>query len=140
MNSKIYLNRSFIRYVNDIQIDTNKTFITPSNLNLEIKFTREKGYGVFATSNFQSGDIIEKCYCIKICDLEKDIPADLKNYAFQYPPCREESAKYYVLPLGYGCVYNHSDDNNAKWVLSKYPMFFDYLAIKNINKDNYIKI
>jgi len=105
---------------------------------IEIKHTTEMGYGVYATRDFEKGELIERCYCIKICDLEKDIPADLKNYAFQYPPGQYERAQYYVLPSGYGFVYNHSDDNNAKWVLSKYPMFFDYIAIKNINKGEQI--
>ena len=101
---------------------------------IEIKHTTEMGYGVYATRDFEKGELIERCYCIKICDLEKDIPADLKNYAFQYPPGREERTKCYVLPLGYGSIYNHSNNNNANWEKAEEHMFFNFIAVKDINK------
>jgi SET domain-containing protein len=132
MNSKNYLSKTFIRYANNIQIDTNKTFIIPSNLNIEIKYTRTKGYGVFATSNFKSGDIIEKCYCVPVTKNLENVPSFLKNYVFKYVISDTEDTL--VLPLGYGSIYNHSNNNNAKWEKAEEHMFFNFIAVKDINK------
>ena len=107
---------------------------------IEVKHTEEMGFGVYATRDFEKGELIERAYCVKICDHEKDIPVDLKNYTFKYPPCAECDPEFYVLALGYGSIYNHADDNNARFYLSKYPMFFDYMATKNIKEGEEIFI
>ena len=37
-----------------------------------------------------------------------------------------------VIPLGYGCVYNHSHNNNAKWINHPKCKAFQFMAIRNI--------
>ena len=36
--------------------------------NLYVKWTDEKGYGVFTDKFIKKGEIIETCYCIKVGD------------------------------------------------------------------------
>tara|TARA_B100000575_G_C23105922_1_gene638350 strand:+ start:756 stop:1313 length:558 start_codon:yes stop_codon:yes gene_type:complete len=119
---------SFMKFQNKLN-----TFITPSTLNIEIRFTKEKGYGVFATSDFKKGDIIEKCYCIPVVEKFKDVPSFLKDYTFDYPP-KPKKAEMQVLPLGYGCIYNHSNENNANWENAKEHMYLNFIAVKDIKE------
>ena len=37
-----------------------------------------------------------------------------------------------VIPLGYGCIYNHSDNNNARWTNHPKCKAFQFVAIKDI--------
>jgi SET domain-containing protein len=94
-----------------------------------VKQSPGKGFGVFAADKIIKGELIERCYCITIGN---NIPNSLENYAFSYPPGNEEH-NFSVLPLGYGSVYNHSDENNAHWIKTPdVEMHFDFIALKNI--------
>ena len=37
-----------------------------------------------------------------------------------------------VIPLGYGCIYNHCNNNNAKWVNHPNCWAFQFIATKDI--------
>ena len=90
-----------------------------------VKQSPGKGFGVFAADKIIKGELIERCYCITIGN---NIPNSLENYAFSYPPGNEEH-NFSVLPLGYGSVYNHSDENNAHWIKTPdVEMHFDFIA------------
>lgn len=87
-----------------------------------------KGFGVFAAKNFVEGEVIERCYCIEVT---KPVKGNLINYAFNYPPGTNETKQ--VLPLGYGCIYNHSENNNAFWIKTPdHEMHFDFVAKRDI--------
>jgi len=76
---------------------------TPNNLYL--KWINESiGWGVFTNSFIKKGDIIEICYCL----LSDSTTKFLKNYLFDY-------YGYSFLPLGYGSIYNHSNEPNIYW-------------------------
>lgn len=71
--------------------------------NLYAKYIdKVKGYGVFTNNFISIGSIIETCYCLKVSGFEWD------DYSFGDPK---------VLPLGFGAIYNHSDNANAIWRL-----------------------
>lgn len=59
-----------------------------------------KGYGVFSSEFIAKGSDVEICYCIPTDKVE------WKDYAFGDPQ---------ILPLGFGAIYNHSDDFNLIW-------------------------
>lgn len=96
---------------------------------IEVKNSPGKGLGVFATKDFNKGELIERCYLISM-----DYTPKTKDYCFDYPL---ETRERYVLALGYGSIYNHNDDNNAKWK-ENIKGFFDFVAVKDIKKGDEI--
>tara|TARA_Y100000287_G_scaffold104539_1_gene83710 strand:+ start:936 stop:1340 length:405 start_codon:yes stop_codon:yes gene_type:complete len=103
--------------------------------NLYVKWTDEKGYGVFSDKPIAKGQLIERCYCIKTGSPSPDhVGKALMDYVFNYPKEAKigEGAEH-VLPLGFGCIYNHADDNNAMWYDTKdIPFHFDFIAQRDI--------
>jgi len=95
--------------------------------NLYVKWTDGKGYGVFTNKFIKRGEIIETCYCIKVGD---PISNNLHDYIFNYPKINSVE---HVLPLGFGCIYNHDNDYNAMWFDASIPYHFNFIAQKNIN-------
>lgn len=69
-----------------------------------VKKSSLHGYGVFATTDIRKGTIIEECYYI----LAKKGDHSLEDYYF------DVKGKNAIL-LGFGCIYNHSDDPNADY-------------------------
>lgn len=108
-----------------------KVYLTQKD-HIEVRLTEDKGYGVFATKDIKEGDLIEKCYCIKAADTFYEVSFSLKDYTFNYPQGNQTDETVQVLPLGYGCIYNHSDTPNAKWENAEEEMYFDFSAIKDI--------
>tara|TARA_B100001093_G_scaffold471183_1_gene493244 strand:+ start:470 stop:868 length:399 start_codon:yes stop_codon:yes gene_type:complete len=102
--------------------------------NLYVKWTEEKGYGVFSEQPIFKGQLIERCYCIKTGTPHTPGSADLMDYVFNYPKdCDINVDGQHVLPLGFGCIYNHSEDNNAMWFNTKdIPFHFDFVAQRDI--------
>lgn len=89
------------------------------------------GYGVFALKNFKQNEIIEECPFLAL----KEDPQELKNYLFF-----QKDSEINILPLGYGCLYNHSELPNATWDHDENKKLFIFKALKNINKGEEIFI
>mgnify|MGYP000020329029 FL=1 len=103
--------------------------------NLYVKWTDKKGYGVFTDTPIKKGELIERCYCIKTGSPKDHVNGTLMDYVFNYPRGTSmDNGAEHVLPLGFGCIYNHSNDNsNAMWDNTKdIPYHFDFIALKNI--------
>ena len=101
------------------------------NIDLYVKWTDEKGYGVFSHNPILKGELIERCYCIKT---GTPVSTALMDYVFNYPKGYDlGKGTQHVLPLGFGCIYNHADDNNAMWFDTKdIPFHFDFIAQRDI--------
>jgi SET domain-containing protein len=97
---------------------------------IEIKPSPGKGMGVFAIKQIKLGEIIEECHLVTLPTKRWEKSRILDNYRFCYP--QGDDWQEYVLPLGYGCIYNHSDNNNAMW--RNHPTFraFQFYAVKDI--------
>ena len=96
----------------------------------EVKESPGKGFGVFATEFIQKGEIIEECHLITL-----PIPYCHQNilddYRFNWPQGPNPIEQ--VLPLGYGCIYNHDDNNNAMWRdHPEHNRIFQYFAVRDI--------
>tara|TARA_R110000803_G_scaffold111684_1_gene180125 strand:+ start:66 stop:476 length:411 start_codon:yes stop_codon:yes gene_type:complete len=94
-----------------------------------LKDTHDKGMGVYAGENIKKGELIEQCYLITV-DTKQSELGTLYDYVFNYP--QNGKFKSLVLPLGYGCIYNHDDNHNAIWVDSKKDKHFNYIAVSDI--------
>ena len=93
-----------------------------------IKSSKYGGRGVFANSNFKTGDIIEQGYSIITGDLNCGIYTD-------YIYTRTDVSGVAFL-LGYGSLYNHSYNNNA-YIRTIDDKFIVYAKTK-INKGDEI--
>lgn len=98
----------------------NKIFVKKSNIH---------GYGVFADKNIKKNERIEECYFI-LSNCEDDVIID---YVFDL---KGRSA----LLLGYGSLYNHSEDPNTDYTLNKKRKIATFKAIRPIKKGEEILI
>jgi len=73
------------------------------------------GLGVFAAQDIPDGQIIEKCPLLRLDIDEKDVL--LANYRFWW--MEAEKRLYYVMALGYGSLYNYSNNFNAYFHCNK---------------------
>mgnify|MGYP001160042227 FL=1 len=89
------------------------------------------GMGVFCKEKIFQKEIIEICYLhdLKISLKEGHTNKLHWDYRFLFPRYEPTS---YVIPWGYGCIYNHSDTPNADW--KDYPGEFGFIffALKDI--------
>lgn len=104
---------------------------------VEVKSSPIHGMGVFAIEEIKAGELIEECHLIPIPDLRiqynKMIGNFMHEYAFRYPSTIKLKQITEVLPLGNGCIYNHSDDNNAYWTDHPDYFAFQYIALRDIS-------
>jgi len=88
------------------------------------------GLGVFAKEHISSGEIIEECPVFTL-PIEKEKNSDLLiDYRFNWP--QREDAEELVIPWGYGCIYNHSDNSNAYWISDIEEKTFLFIAKRDI--------
>ena len=86
---------------------------------------------MFATKKIFKNEIIEECHLLPL-PLKKGEPSSLfTDYRFNYPQSGE--IEELVIPFGYGCIYNHSDNNNATWRDHPEYKAFQFIAVKDIN-------
>lgn len=91
---------------------------------LYIKYINDdKGWGVFTNEKIKKGQIIEQIYSIPINIHMKDF------YDYFY----EFNGTDTLLPLGFGCIYNHSDSENIHWkIIDKKKFIIEFIAVKDI--------
>ena len=75
---------------------------------IEVKSSPIHGLGVFAKDFIKKGEVIEECPVITVTKIETTISNILIRYRFLYPV---SDPIEHCIPLGYGCIYNHSDNN-----------------------------
>ena len=96
------------------------------NLGIAVNYAGKEGRGVFATKDFSEGDTIECCPVLPIfidtedededCEITDEDDqlrfewnsTNLTNYVYDF-------SWYQVIALGYGSLYNHSDDPNVDY-------------------------
>ena len=105
---------------------------------IHIKNSPISGLGVFAKEDIKVGETIEEAPVIllseeQISDLAK---TKLLDYFFAWGEKLEQAA----IALGYGSLYNHSYEPNAKFVENFDTNTITYSAIKEIKKGEEILI
>ena len=110
------------------------------NPNIEVRLsnikTEQPEYGVFATENIKSGEILEECHWIPFHP-ESDRNSQFSSYNFRWP--KEGRAISSAIVLGYGSIFNHSVDNpNAKYSTDEKNGIYVFESIKDIKKDDEI--
>lgn len=100
------------------------------NERLEVRSTGARGRGVFARVSFEEGELIERCPVIAIPEEEVDTVGRtvLGNYFFKWGGTGDEGA----VALGFGSLYNHTNDPNAMYVRKYELAVIDFVAVKAI--------
>ena len=93
-----------------------------------IKFIdTKKGWGVFCKEKITKDEIVEQCY--GIIDNYSDA-SSLKDYSFTLNEKLAGLTNDVIYALGYGGVYNHSDEPNASWVVDGKTL--EFYALRDI--------
>ncbi len=89
-------------------------------------------WGVFAIDNINTNEILEEVPFLTL-PIKQGESSDLFiDYRFNYPAGSEWKSQ--VLPLGSGCLYNHSEDANAIWYTDTDNEIYIFKAVRNISK------
>jgi len=96
------------------------------------------GRGVFAKRNIKKGEIIEECPVIEIPehDMANLGESILVTYFFFFGKNKERLE----VALGFGSIYNHSYKPNAKYKIKPAENTIDFIALKDILKDDEITV
>lgn len=114
-------------------------FISPK---IKVEKSPIHGYGVFAKEFIPSGEILETCHfwILEEKDFQK-LDKTIQQISFAYPIFTSDS---HAIVLGWGSIYNHSDNNNAAWTTDTENQLFKFFTVKDINPGeeiltNYLK-
>ena len=96
------------------------------------------GRGVFARRPIKKGETIERCPTIELPlhDTEHVHKTDLINYIYYLGDNKNQP----VIALGYGSIYNHSEHPNAMYRDLLEHKTLDFIALRDINKDEEITV
>jgi SET domain-containing protein len=98
-----------------------KVFVHPSPIH---------GLGVFAAQDILQGEIIEKCPLLRLdIDEKNELFVD-----FRFWWTENEKRLFYVMAMGYGSFYNHSNEPNSYFFSNKETFTVDFVSTKNIKK------
>lgn len=99
-----------------------------TNSKLYVKYIDNiKGFGVFANQPIKKDELIEDCYSLLI----HNTSTDYEPYYFYF----KGDSK--LLPLGFGCIYNHNDNPNIAWkVIDENNRIIRFFALDDIKMDD----
>lgn len=98
---------------------------------LKVKPSIIHGFGVFAEADIPANSLIEECHILVLND-----KSAVNDYVFTYPNDKNKAC----LPLGYGAIYNHSNQPNAKYDTNGDQTLMVFIATKPIRKGEEILI
>jgi SET domain-containing protein len=104
-----------------------------TNDNVYVKKSKYKGRGVYASRKIYMGEEIEACPIL--LELKDRIPANnvLTDYVFSTGIEGEVA-----FAMGYCGLFNHDDNNNARWFIDRDTRTVTIIALKDIKKDEEI--
>ena len=109
---------------------------------VHVKKSTTHGWGVFTNLEIKEGDIVEEC--IVPYDIISLNSSSLLNYRFIWPNMSFKVANKlsldiefsgYCLPLGFGSIYNHSENPNVAWDVDISERVVQFVALRDIKAD-----
>lgn len=96
------------------------------------------GRGVYARRDIKKDEIIEKCPVIEVPkhDMANLNESFLVTYFFYFGKNKERLA----VALGFGSIYNHTHQPNAKYQIRPTESCINFIALDDIKKDDEITI
>ena len=90
------------------------------------------GWGVFAKEDIMEGEVFEECPILTLPIKKGEITSLLIDYRFNWPQGNDFEEQ--VVTLGYGSLYNHSDDANSFWISDLENRTFKFISNREIKK------
>lgn len=105
---------------------------------VEMRYTAQKGRGMFACNNIESGTAVERAPVIVMDAQDRELleQTRLNNYIFEWG----EDAKSCCMALGYVAIYNHSYESNCEYEMDFEKRIITVKAVRNILKDEELTI
>ncbi len=97
-----------------------------------------KGRGVYTSAEIQAGDLIEICPVI-VCN-EEDLPLIHKTRLHDYYFLWGEEEEKCAIALGYGSLYNHSYNPNARYEVDFDEEVIRFYALSTIKAGGEITV
>lgn len=99
---------------------------------------KKAGRGVFAARDIKKDEIIEKCPVIEVPkhDVSNLRESILVTYFFYFGKNKERL----TIALGFGSIYNHTYEPNATYKIKHAEKTIDFIALKDIKKDDEITV
>lgn len=112
-------------------LSSNKIYISQSRI-------PEADRGVFANIGIKLGEVIERCPIIELPehDLASLGESILVTYFYFFGEKKERA----LVALGFGSIYNHTYEPNAVYKIKPKEKIIEFIAIKNIKKDEEITV
>lgn len=100
--------------------------------------TKGAGRGVFASKNIKKGEIVDVSPIIEIprTEIENVEKSILVTYLFYFGKKKERA----IIALGFGSLFNHSNNPSAKYEINFKDNVLNFLATRNIKKNEEITI
>ncbi len=93
----------------------------------------EFGHGVFTTAPIPSDTTIEECHHLCLTDDECDGIINDYVYRLEADQTQDgEEVEHYSLPLGFGCIFNHSNDHNTDYWHDEKRNLIIFYTIKDV--------
>ena len=90
------------------------------------------GWGVFAKEDIMEGEVFEECPILTLPIDKGEITSLLIDYRFNWPQGNDFEEQ--VVALGYGSLYNHSDNANSFWISDLENRTFKFISNREIKK------
>jgi len=113
-----------------------KKFFTSDKIYIAKSKIGKAGRGVFARKNIKKGETIEKCPIIEVpkYDVSKLRESILVTYFFYFGKRKEKLA----LALGFGSLYNHSNNPNSSFKVKPREKLIEFIALRPIKENSEI--
>lgn len=97
---------------------------------IKVKMTPKMGRGLFAAAPIALGQLVHRSETIKVLDKEVDKCPTLAAYVFMY------NAKYSLMALGHGALFNHSKEPNVNFYVTKFEdrEVIEFVATRDISE------
>jgi SET domain-containing protein len=101
-----------------------------------VKKSPVHGWGVFAKEDIMENEVFEECPVLTLPIEKGEATSLLIDYRFNWP--QGSDWKEQVLTLGYGSLYNHSENANAFWISDLENKTFKFVSNRLIKQDEEI--
>lgn len=104
---------------------------------IEMRRSSIHGWGIFAKEFIRKDEILEEVPFLIIPMSPNESTSIFLDYRFNYPS-GSRPWKNQVIPFGFACLYNHSDNKNVRWFSDEENEIFIFQAIQDIEPDTEI--
>ena len=105
------------------------------NPKIELRKSPIHGWGVFAKENIDANEILEEVPYLTLPINKGEMSSLLIDYRFNFPT---GNWRLQVIPVGFACFYNHSNDANVGWYTDEENDLFVFKTNRVINSDEEI--